>query len=170
MSWLYSSPWCHYAQISDMFQVSVFQCKDFSVKSNHFWYRNRRLGRAWPSKGRPYMNWMMQRRGRWDGWISSKQTYGVSASKGLAFWGGYPSASILFLCVSGSGIATEAGAHISEPTCHEFIRAEKGVGWQQGKHRYVLNTSWLMQFPTKGNRDIPQVSLCTEVSSEMANG
>lgn len=44
-------------------------------------------------------------------------------------------------CVSGSGIATEAGAHISEPTCHEFIRAEKGVGWQQGKHRYVLNTS-----------------------------
>lgn len=153
---------------------SVFSSAKISlVKSNHFWYRNRRLGRAWPSKGRPYMNWMMQRRGRWDGWISSKQTayQAWCLSKQRArFLGRLSKCLNPLLCVSGSGIATEAGAHIFEPTCHEFIRAEKGVGWQRGKHRYVLNTSWLMQFPTKGNRDIPQVSLHTEISSEMANG
>lgn len=27
---LYSSPWCHYALVLDMFQVSFLQCKDFS--------------------------------------------------------------------------------------------------------------------------------------------
>lgn len=80
----------------------------------------------------------------------------------LCFLGRLSKASILFLCASGSGKLELA----FESTCHEFIRAEKGVGQRWGKHRCVLNTSWLMQFPAKGSTDIPQVSLGTEVLLE----
>lgn len=77
----FSSPWCDLAvhKYQTCSRSMFISANIYFAKSNHFWYRNR----AWPIKGSSYTKWKMQRRGRWDGSVGSKQTAEQAVSQTL---------------------------------------------------------------------------------------